>query len=1746
MLKYCAPLTNLCPEPAAPIFAMTALTPATPPQPLSPSLPLIVRQCLALDLEVGISDQRIHHLALVRGDDGSSMVRKRGQLQAAFDACSSFAAGARFLLGHNLIDFDLPYLRAEAGNLPLLDLPLIDTLYLNPLAFPRNPYHHLVKHYPDAHLVRGTVNDPELDCRLSLQLLADQWQALLIQNTRQPQLLLVWHWLCGRQAPGFDALFCAVRQQTCPSATEAAQALISLLSDITCSTARNRLLEEWPQQSWPLAYALAWLSVAGDNSVLAPWVGKRFAAAPFLIRALRDTPCNQSTCTWCQQHHNARRELQRWFNFPDFRPTPVDADGTPLQQKIVEAAMAGRHLLGILPTGTGKSLCYQVPALSRFEKTGALTVVVSPLVALMADQVANLEGRGITCATSINGLLSMPERKDALDKIRLGDIGILLIAPEQLRAPSVRKVLAQREIGMWVLDEAHCLSKWGHDFRPDYRYVGRFMRERAGEEKLPPVLCLTATAKPDVVSDILAYFKERSGIELQVLDGGTRRENLDFVIIPSSSAEKFARIAQLLEHDLVRDSGQDGAIVYCASRRKTEEVAAYLREVGWAAEHFHAGLSPERKKSTQQRFISGELRVIAATNAFGMGIDKPDVRLVIHADMPGSLENYLQEAGRAGRDQGQARCVLLYNPDDVEWQFGMSARQRLTRDEIAAILRSIKILDKKNRKQEDGVVIATSNEMLAQENEGRFARDSHSDDTRVRTAIAWLEEARLLTREENSVQVFPSSLRIRSMQEAEHKLNAHPALFAERRQQLLALVRSLLQADTDQGISTDELMHHTGMNGNQVRAALYDLEQLGIASNDTNITAYVHVAVARSSQQRLQQACALEVALIDLMREQAPDLQKGEHAPLHLRVCSARLKQEGHTDAIPERLWRILQGLAQDGRNQDSGNGSLSLKRLDAESLCVTLQRKWQDLSQTAELRRAAAQVLLTHWLSCLPPGSRGVDLLASSTQGGLLQALRNDLHINNTSRDPAKLLERALLWLHEQEVLRLNKGLMVFRPAMTIHLSGEKQGFRKHDYAPLQIHYQEQVVQIHVMAEYIQRGLQVLEDALKLALDYFSMERSQFLQRWLPGKESLLQRQTTPASWSSIVENLGNDKQQAIVTEDKEPLNMLVLAGPGSGKTRVLVHRIGYLLRVKRIPRQNILVLTYNRHAALEIRQRLAQLIGEDGQGVLVMTCHALAMRLVGASFSASFSAKNLEHDLLFSQVLREATALLQGDSLEADDADLQRQRLLGRFRYIFVDEYQDIGPDQYALISALAGRSLQDAEQKLNLFAVGDDDQNIYGFDGASVEYIRRFERDYAAKPVYLLENFRSSANIIAVSNALIQAAHVRMKAGQAIEIARSKAGQAAGGVWQERDPVAQGRVQILNVGANQAGPVLQQLQRLAALDPAWNWARVAVIARNWKTLRPLYWLCEQAGIPAQMGDDAGLPFWRVREVQSLLSWLQEQGQHLIDAERIKARLAGRPGPWQQLLREAIEAWALESENQALPAALCSEWLYEWGREARTRQSGLLLTTAHRAKGLEFDHVAILDGDWLRKHPDEDQDAPRRLLYVAMTRARHTLLLARRAGQASLLDGALTNHPSCLYRESGPGWPEQYNEILRLGLKEVDLGMAGRVPLAHPIHQALANLQAGDPLQCRLEGTRLLLCNQEGMQVGKTAASWQLEAGWHCVQARVWALIRWRRADTPPEYLPHVQAEEWWVVLPELIVSRAPAAPAPGANPA
>jgi ATP-dependent DNA helicase RecQ len=1690
---------------------------------------MLLTRCVSVDLEVDPKTARIFELAAVWRESGKAIASRKGQLDEALDQIEAALADTSHLIGHNILRHDLPHLVAARPRLAGLAFAPIDTLWLNPLAFPRNPYHHLVKHYHDGRLQAGHVNDPELDARLVFQVLENQLSAFRQLNAEEPDVVSAYHYLTTRakQAGGFDAVFKHVRGATAPL-DEAAERLVRrLLSGRACALGVEQSLSRLsnPRLGWPMAYALSWISVAGGDSVMPPWVRMQFRDAAQIVRDLRDTACDSADCAWCRERNDPIRALSRWFGFDAFRPQPVDEMGRPLQQRIVEEAMRGRSLLGILPTGTGKSLCYQIPALTKFDKTGGLTVVISPLVALMADQVHGMERAGISAAVTVNGMLSMPERQDALDKVRMGDAAMLLISPEQLRSVSVRSVLKQREVGLWVLDEAHCVSKWGHDFRPDYRYVGRFIKELAGDDPPPPVLCLTATAKPEVVRDIREHFRSRLGTELVLFDGGAVRTNLNFEVSLTQRGTKLADILDVINAKLPQE-GASGAVVYCATRRETERVAEFLKLQGLSTEYFHAGLSPEEKRDLQERFRTGGLRIIVATNAFGMGIDKPDIRLVVHGDIPGSLENYLQEAGRAGRDMAHANCVLLFASEDVERQFSLSARSRLARHEIGALLKALRRLDERTKKT--GEVVATSGEIVRADRGQEFERDNATDDTRVKTAISWLEEATLLTREENRVRVFPSSLRIRRLEDAKATLDK-AAITGTRRTQLIDIVRHLMNAPRDEGITTDELTGVSGLTRGALSRALADLEMLGIARNDLAVTVFVHVGVEGHSQQRRSEAAQLEANLITLMRESAPDAEGAGGQPLNLAETCQILRDKGHAAVRPDIVEKILRGMARDGRDQDGGMGNVRIRKASRNTLMVTLQRSWNVLEQTVALRRQGAELLLVHLTDKVPKGVRGKDIQVETTMGDLLATLNGDAFLRGAVKDMTKLMDRALLWLHEQEVVTLGKGLTVFRPAMTVHLKPSREGFTQKDFTPLEEHYEEQTLQTHVMATYAETGLASMDRALKLSEDYFVLDRDAFIRRWLPGRGSEIRRQTTGASWRAIVEALDNLVQQKIVADDREQTNLLVLAGPGSGKTRLLVHRIAYLIRVKREDPRDILVLSYNRHAAAEIRARLRQLIGDEANSVTVSTCHALAMRLIGASFAGG--AAEIRD---FDGIVMEAVRLLNGEGLTRAEAEAQRDTLIQGYRWILVDEYQDIGPEEYALIAAIAGRSLDDADLRLSLFVVGDDDQNIYAFAGASIRFIRQFEADYKARNEFLTENYRSPRHIIDAANSVISPASNRMKAGHDITINRKREKDRAGGKMASLDPVAQGRVQLLQCPPGdiaQAVAAVDELVRLSRLDPGWNWSRTAIISRDWRRLNPVRVHAEALGIPVEMANESLPNIWRLREMQTLIAALRREPARLMaiaDLVEILNRLP--PNRWTELITQGFSALAQEIADKTMTVPDLIEWLAEWAHDIRGEQRGLLLLTAHRAKGLEFDDVVILDGNWETLSSGEDADAPRRLFYVAMTRARRSLAIMA-AGPHPFL------HPegdSILLRQVKPELPQPSGNIRVYqmpDLKLVDLSWAGRLTDKNPALSAIAEARVGDPITLVVENGAWLIRNANDQTIGRMARAWYPPERGIFLRGEVGAIIRWNKADNKEEFRDQLRRDEWEAVLPELV---------------
>jgi ATP-dependent DNA helicase RecQ len=349
--------------------------------------------------------------------------------------------------------------------------------------------------------------------------------------------------------------------------------------------------------------------------------------------------------TTSQTIEHARAALKQAFGYPAFRPG---------QEAAVESVLAGRDTLVVLPTGGGKSLCYQVPALMLPK----LTVVISPLISLMKDQVDALTARGLP-ATFVNSTLSASQVSDRLTRAIRGEVKLLYVAPERFDFGTTAERLRDAGVSLLAVDEAHCISEWGHDFRPSYLRIAT-VREKLG---WPPTIALTATATPHVRRDIVEQLKLDTSTPIIT---GFDRTNLTYSVIPTKTdAEKDDALVHLL-----RTTDEGLAVVYASTRKTVERIAQLLDRSKIRAAAYHAGLDDERRHAVQDAFMTEKVRAIVATNAFGMGIDKPNVRLVVHYAMPGTLEAYYQEAGRAGRDGKPAQCYLLHAfPDRFTHEF---------------------------------------------------------------------------------------------------------------------------------------------------------------------------------------------------------------------------------------------------------------------------------------------------------------------------------------------------------------------------------------------------------------------------------------------------------------------------------------------------------------------------------------------------------------------------------------------------------------------------------------------------------------------------------------------------------------------------------------------------------------------------------------------------------------------------------------------------------------------------------------------------------------------------------------------------------------------------------------------------------------------------------------------------------------------------------------------------------------------
>ncbi len=611
-----------------------------------------------------------------------------------------------------------------------------------------------------------------------------------------------------------------------------------------------------------LAYALSLIKTNNITSMFPEWIIHQYPYVETCMVALRGTPCEEG-CSYCNEFLNGNRGLNRFFGYEKFR----DFDGIPLQEKAVTHALKNDSLLAVFPTGGGKSITFQVPALLRGELTRSLTVVISPLQSLMKDQVDNLEDKNITASATINGLLDPIERQKEIQRVRDGEVSILYVSPEALRSNTIEKLLLSRDITRFVIDEAHCFSAWGQDFRVDYLYIGDFIKniqEKKNNQKQIPVSCFTATAKKQVVRDIKDYFKDKLDINMVDIISTSQRKNLSYkVIYVEDENQKYVKLRDLLEFH------NAPTIIYTSRRKIVENLHDRLKKDGYQVSKFHGGMDKDEKIAQQNAFMNDQSKIMIATSAFGMGVDKSNVGAVIHFNISDSIENYVQEAGRAGRDQSiKAVCYVLYHKEDLDEHFALLNSTKVYQKEIYQIWQGIKKLTYKRKEITKSAL--------------EIARAAGWDDsiydveTRVRTSIASLEDTGYLKRGQNVFRVYASSLIVKNAEEARKKLISS-RLFEDKLETQNAeriISRLLTEYHTKgkaiEGAETrlDYVADQLGLEHHYVISIVQKLKEAKILEDFKDIVCYIEKKSELNSANRLEERFSiLENFIVPILSE---------------------------------------------------------------------------------------------------------------------------------------------------------------------------------------------------------------------------------------------------------------------------------------------------------------------------------------------------------------------------------------------------------------------------------------------------------------------------------------------------------------------------------------------------------------------------------------------------------------------------------------------------------------------------------------------------------------------------------------------------------------------------------------------------------------------------------------------------------------------------------------------------------------
>lgn len=1467
-----------------------------------------------VDAEIGIQDHKIHDIGAIRSDGAIYHKASKGDLL-------EFLHDVNYVCGHNIIHHDAKYLFDGKQHHWIL----VDTLYMSPLLFPERPYHKLVK---NDKLISEQTNNPVNDCEKAKDLLLDEiakWNALPEGKRRIFATLL-------KNIPEFDGFLSMVGAE-CNDIKLSELIQKEYKGKICCHTAFETLISLYPCE---LAYALALVDTTDYRSITPGWVLHNYPEVEHVMMLLRHTHCKESSqsddkkCDYCNTLFDLHYNLETFFGYKQFRTY----EGENLQEKAVSAAITGKSLLAIFPTGGGKSLTFQLPALMGGRAVHGLTVVISPLQSLMKDQVDNLAARGITDAVTINGLLDPISRALAIQRVQDGEASLLYIAPEMLRSKTIEKILLARHVIRFVIDEAHCFSSWGQDFRVDYLYIGKFIHEyqqKKGCKYQIPVSCFTATAKQKVIQDICDYFKTTLYLNLEIYASTATRTNLRYSVLHADTdEEKYQKLRSLVSET------NCPTIVYVSRTRRTYELASRLSRDGYKALPFNGKMEPYEKMINQDKFMNDHTHIIVATSAFGMGVDKKDVGLVVHYDISDSLENYVQEAGRAGRDPHlSAKCYVLYSDHDLDKHFVLLNQTRLSISEIQQVWKAVKKLTKQREK-----VSCSALEIARHAGWDNSVADI---ETRVRTALATLEQGGYLERGKNVPHVYATGITVRNVDEARKRIMESVLFDTSEIEQSVRIIKSLISQkyiakaqDLEAESRVDYLADTLGLSKNEVISVVERMRQEGILADSKDISAYLQDAgdSERRSQMILEQFAKLERYILEHTSNET------------FRISYKQLNDNALKDGIQTskekdiRTLLFFLAIKNYIHKKEDVNHNIEL----------TLQADKEVIMSRFE-RQLAISRFSIEWLYKLVSEQKSIASQNNAVQFSIIELLNQlksyqQSFFNKLENLQIEDVEEALLYLSKIGALKLEGGFLVLYNAMNIYrLKDMKIRYKQEDYRMLDEFYKQKIQQVHIVGEYANLMVRDYNAALQYVQDYFQMNYKQFIAKYFKGERSReIQRNITSGQYQRLFGQL-SERQQEIIS-DKNSRCIVVAAGPGSGKTRVLVHKLASLLLLEDVKHDQLLMLTFSRAAATEFKQRLIDLIGNAAHFVEIKTFHSYCFDLMGRIGNP---------DDVKDVVAKAAEMINQG---EVEPNKIGKTVLV-------IDEAQDMGTEEYALVKALMNNN-----EDMRVIAVGDDDQNIYEFRGSSSEYLSLLAKEAGSRFIELTENYRSSQSVVSFSNAFAKKyISQRMKSSPIVSMADEEGKVEVFRHWSKYmyKPLVEN---ILAHQVNGTSCVLTQTNEEAVIVTA---------------------LLRRHGINSKLIQSLdGIRFWNMAETRYFLKYINDRiSTPLIPNEFWeKAKHATfttyARSECLQYIKRCIQLF--EQTNKAKYLSDFKEFIFESSVEdfCDTTGSNVVVSTIHKAKGREFDDVYMLIADNYQK------DASlMRCYYVGMTRAKHRLFI-------------------------------------------------------------------------------------------------------------------------------------------------------------